>query len=473
MQILDDLAAAIGAANVLTDDACAKWQTDWLGTYRSTPLAVVRPASTAEVSRVMEIASRHACPVTPVAGNTGLAGAATATGGIMLSLDRMRAIREVRPAARIAIVEAGVILDDLRDEAATHGLMFPLKIASGGSAMIGGALSTNAGGSNVLRYGSTRALCLGIEVVLPDGRVMDLMSELHKDNTGYDLRDLFIGAEGTLGVITAAVIKLAKAPAAYTTAMLAMRSLDDALNLLRRLQDETGNAVEAFEYMTADYVARYHALHPDRAPVFGAAQAVNILIEVAAVSDADGAIGDDGTTPLSERVEATLMALLEEGAIVDAVVARTEAQRRTLWSQREAAAEIAHGLTPFVDTDICLPLDAVPAFFDRIAPRIAALDAAYKTISVAHLGDGNIHYSLYPSRDDASLSDAMTVAVEEEVQALGGSFSAEHGIGLSKLKSMQRRKDPVALDVMRSIKAALDPANIMNPGKVIPHEPTR
>lgn len=473
MKILQELAEAIGSANVLTGKDIEKWSSDWLGVYRSTPLAVVRPRTTQEVSKVMQLARRHACPVVPVSGNTGLAGAATTKGGLMLSLDRMNTIRDIRTDARVAVVEAGVVLEVLRAAVLEKGLMFPLKIASGASALVGGALSTNAGGSNVLRYGNARALCLGIEVVLPDGRVMDLMSALHKDNSGYDLRDLFIGAEGTLGVITAAVLKLAPKPAAYATAMLAMRSLDDALGLLRRLQDETGNAVEAFELMTHDYVTRYHEVYPEAARIFDQAHNVNILVEVAASADADGRTGDDGMTPLARRIEAVLGEYLETGAILDAKIAQSEAQRRALWSQREAAAAIVHGLTPFVDTDICLPLDKVARFFDRIAPRIAAIDPDCRSISVAHLGDGNIHYSLYPSSDDPQLGDRLTVEVEDEVRALGGSFSAEHGIGISKLESMRRRKDPVALDVMRALKAALDPDNIMNPGKVLPEGPAQ
>ncbi len=468
MTILDALAAAIGRDYVLTGDATAKWQSDWLSHYSSSPMAVLRPASTEDVSRILKIANEHRVPVVPVAGNTGLAGAATTTGGLMLSLDRMNTIRDIRPAARIAVVEAGVVLDQLRDAVAERGLLFPLKIASGGSAMIGGALSTNAGGSNVLRYGSTRALCLGVEVVLPDGRVMDLMAELHKDNTGFDLRDLFIGAEGTLGVITAAVIKLQKMPTAYATAMIAMRSLPDALRLLRRLQDETGNAVEAFEYMDAAYMERYLEVTPDGTPPFDRPHDVNILVEVVASSEQEGQVGPDGSVPVQRKLESVLAEMFDDGAVLDATIAQSQTQRRALWSRREAAAAIAHGLKPFVDTDICLPLDAVAEFFDRIAPLVSALDHGVRTISVSHLGDGNVHYSLYPTSDDPELADKLTETTEDVVLSLGGSFSAEHGIGVSKLNSMKRRKDPVALDVMRKIKASLDPLGIMNPGKVIP-----
>lgn len=468
MPLLDDLRTAIGAAHVLTGDATAKWRSDWMGTYLSTPLAVLRPGSTADVSAILKIANATNTPVVPVSGNTGLVGGTQTTGGLILSLDRMNRIRDLRPAGRLAVVEAGVILSTLHDAASAHDLTFPMTFGARGSAMIGGILSTNAGGSNVLRYGNTRDLCLGLEVVLADGRVMNLMSELHKDNAGLNLRHLMIGAEGTLGVITAAVMKLKPKPRAYATATLAVPTLADALTLLNTLQDATGGAVEAFEYMPRNYIEGHLARIAGAKPPFSQSYDVNILTEIAATAPRDAEPGPDGAVPVVAQLETILGAMLDSGTLLDAVIATNEAQRREMWARREAAAEIAHGLTPFVDTDIALPLDRITTFFDMIRPRIAALDPAANDGCVAHLGDGNIHFSVYPSRDDAGLNDAITQAVEDVVQTLGGSFSAEHGIGLSKLASMARRKDPVALDVMRAVKAALDPRGIMNPGKVIP-----
>jgi FAD/FMN-containing dehydrogenase len=247
--LLDALRDVVGAANVMTGPDFGRWGRDWMGDYDFRPLAVLRPASTAEVSGVMRIAHAAGMPVVPVSGNTGLAGGAVADGVLMLSVDRLNRIREIRPGSRMAIVEAGVILDTLSAAAEAHDLLFPMTFGARGSAMIGGILSTNAGGSNVLRYGNTRDLCMGIEVVLADGRVMDLMSQLHKDNSGLNLRHLMIGAEGTLGVITAAVMKLAPRPRAHATAMLALPRLADAIALLNRLQEVTGGAVSAFEYM--------------------------------------------------------------------------------------------------------------------------------------------------------------------------------------------------------------------------------
>lgn len=469
MSLLADLTAALGPAHVLTGADMAKYRHDWTLHYPSNPCAVARPGSTAEVAEVLRIAARHGVPVVPVSGLTGLVGGAHTDGGLMLSIERLNRIREIRPEARIAIVEAGVVLDRLHEAAEAAGLYFPLWFGARGSAMIGGVLSTNAGGSNVLRYGSTRALCLGLEVVLADGRVLNLMSELHKDNSGYDLKQLFIGAEGTLGVITAAVMKLVPRPRAYATATLAARSLPDALVLLNRLREATGGLVEAFELMPATYMRRLSEARPDIALPFGGARHdTNILVEIAATAPRDVTPDAAGEVPLTALLETTLAGLMAEGAVLAAEIAQTEAQRRAMWQRRELAAEITVARQPTIDTDICLPLDKVAEVLDRIHARLPALDAGAETLHIAHLGDGNIHFTVYPSRDDAALADAVMAAVEDEVQALGGSFSAEHGVGLSKKPSMKRRKDPVALEVMRAVKQALDPGNRLNPGKIIP-----
>lgn len=469
MPLHDDLVALLGQAHVLTGADLARYRSEWSGHFRPDPAIVARPGNTEEVAAVMKIAARHGVPVVPVAGLTGLVGGAMTRGGLMVSVERLNRIREVRAGTRLAVVEAGVVLARLHEAAEAQGLYFPLWFGARGSAMIGGVLSTNAGGSNVLRYGSTRALCLGLEVVLADGRVLNLMSELHKDNSGYDLKQMFIGAEGTLGIITAAVMKLVPAPRAHATATLAARSLPDALDLLNRLRAATGGMVEAFEFMPASYMRRLAEARPDVALPFGGTRhEVNILVELAATAPRDCDPGPDGTVPLTALLEEVLAAEIETGAVLDAEVAQTGAQRLAMWQRRELAAEITLDRQPTIDTDIALPLDRLAAFFDRIEARLPALDAGAETLSVAHLGDGNIHFTVFPSRDDPALYDAVVAAVEDEVQALSGSFSAEHGVGLSKLATMKRRKDPVALAVMRQIKAALDPEGRMNPGKVIP-----
>ncbi len=468
MSELEKIAAAIGQDRVLTGAAADPYGTDWTGAYSCTPRAVLRPGTAREVAEILKIANATGTAVVPVSGQTGLTGATLAEDALMLSVDRLNTISEINVAGRTATVGAGVILSNLHDAAEAHNLIFPLTLGARGSAMIGGLLSTNAGGSNVVRYGSTRGLCLGLEIVLADGRIMNLMSALHKDNSGLDLRNLMIGAEGTLGIITAAVLKLRPKPQAYATAMVAVPSLGDALDLLHRLQDETGGGVEAFEYMPRSYIDTHLRLFPDARAPFEEPHDVNILIEVAAVMNRDAVPDDSGKTPVVDHLEATLATYLEEGRLLDAVIAQNEAQRSAMWKRREDAGHVAFFGGTYVNTDVALPLDRIADFETMLTPRLKAIDPDATEVIVAHLGDGNIHHTSYVSRNDPAVMDAMVEAVEDVVQELGGSFSAEHGIGVSKLETMRRRKDPVALDAMRAIKAALDPKGILNPGKVIP-----
>lgn len=468
MRLIEDLQAAVGKTHVLTGADTLGYARDWMGKYQGDPLAVVRPADTAEVAAVVRIAASHGVPVVPISGNTGLVGGTMTRSGILLSLERLNRIRAVKRDARLLVAEAGVILSHLHDAAEAEGLYFPLWFGARGSAMLGGVLSTNAGGSNVLRYGSTRALCLGLEVVLADGRVLNLMGELHKDNSGYDLKQMFIGAEGTLGIITAAVMKLVPAPRAHATATVAARSLGDALVLLNRMQEATGGRVEAFEFMPRTYSDRLAIVRPDLGLPFDTIPEVTILIEAATTVATEAMPDATGAVPLVALLEGILAEMLEANLIQDAILARNEQQRRAMWARREAAAEITMGLTPAVDTDVCLPLDRVEGFLAEVLRRLEALDPGLKTLTVAHLGDGNLHFTAFPTQDDPGLKDRVMEVVEDVVADLGGSFSAEHGVGLSKLNSMARRKDPVALEVMRALKAALDPQGLMNPGKVIP-----
>ncbi|MFC7705818.1 FAD-binding oxidoreductase [Plastorhodobacter daqingensis] len=468
MELIEELRRLLGATQVLCGADAARYGRDWTGQYEWTPLAVLRPGSTAEVSAVMRLAHAARVPVVPVSGHTGLTGGTVAEGALMLSLERMNRIREIRRSARTAVVEAGVVLATLHEEVGKLGLSFPLMFGARGSAMIGGALSTNAGGSNVLRYGNTRALCLGLEVVLADGRILDLQSALHKDNSGYDLRDLFIGAEGTLGIITGAVLKLVPAPRAYATAMVATADLGVALDLLNRLQEATAGLVEAFEYMPRAYMRRLLARKPEMRAPFAQEHDVNILVEIASTSPRDAHPREDGSIPLVTLLEETLFDLAESGAVLDAVVARSDAQRSEMWARREAAAEITLGQSPIVDTDVAVPLDLVARFETEVRVRIAALDPQAETLSIAHLGDGNLHFTIFPTDGDPVFKDRLRETVEDVVALLGGSFSAEHGIGTSKKPTMARRKDPVVLEVMRSLRKALDPEGILNPGKVLP-----
>lgn len=466
--VVGALTRALGDSAVLTGADTAPWSSDWTDQYRWTPLCVVRPRDTAQVSAVLRLANDARVPVVPVSGNTGLSGGTAGEGAVMLSLDRMNAIREIRPEARLAVVEAGVILSSLHSAAEAHGLSFPLTFGARGSCMVGGFLSTNAGGSNVLRYGNTRDLVLGIEVVMADGRVMNLMSELHKDNSGLNLRHLMIGAEGTLGVITAAVLKLVPKPAAYATAMVAVPSLDAGLALLNDLQMATGGGVEAFEYMAPRYLEEYLKRFPKARAPFDLPQAVTILVEVGATAPRDVMPDAGGRVPVTTYMESVLAEKFEAGGVLDAVVAQSAAQRAEMWARREAAGEVCLSQKICLNNDVAVPLDRVSEFMARMDARLARIDPHAAPVVVAHLGDGNVHYAVWPGQDDPAHLDAIVEAVEDEVLALGGSFSAEHGIGVTKRPSMARRKDSVALDAMSAIKAALDPNGILNPGKVFP-----
>lgn len=474
--LIAEMRLIVGDQYVITEPADAEvYGHDVTGNYPGKARAVVRPGTTEEVSRVLAAAHAAGVAVVPQSGNTGVTGGSyTGTDGdrILLSLGRMNRIEAIDTTARTATVGAGVILQNLHAAVEEKGLVFPLFFGARGSCMIGGNLSTNAGGSNVLRYGNTRSLTLGIEVVLADGRVMNLMSALHKDNTGYDLKDLFIGAEGTLGVITRAIVKLFPRPRAYATALLAMDDLSPALDLLHRLQDRTGGAVEAFEFMPEHHGATYLALDQDRRWPLPAPAPVNILLEVGATSDLLAGPGSDGRPHVQGLVEEVLAEEIEAGHVKDAAIAQNESQRAGLWHIRECAFEIAISDGPAIDFDVALPLGGVAPFLAGMGKTLDRVSPGAVEHIVCHLGDGNIHYSVVPegNRDGIpeALRTAVTEAVEDQVNALGGSFSAEHGIGLSKLASMRRQKDTVALDMMRSIKQALDPKGIMNPGKVIP-----
>ena len=473
MTQINTLIEIVGPSHVLTGVDCEKYSSDWFKLHPFTPLAVVRPANVHQVSEIVKWANLVKIPVVPMGGNTGLADGTFAEAALVLSLERMNAIREIRSDARLAVVEAGVILSDLHEAAEEHDFIFPMTFGARGSAMIGGMLSTNAGGSNVLRYGNTRDLCLGIEVVLPNGEIMEMMSELHKDNSGYNLKHLMIGAEGTLGIITAAVLRLMPRPQAYATAMLAVSSVDAALSILNKLQSATGGAVEAYEFMPRFYIEKYAEHFADRQLPFPIQYEVNILVEVATTAEDLSAPDDTGQIRLSARFEEILADQLQSGAILDAVLAQNYTQRVEMWHLRESAAEVTAVQKPLVNHDIAVPLDQVAVFLDRMQDRLGVLDPEAEAIFVSHLGDGNIHYAVWPKSHDLKVHTAITEAVEDVVLELGGSFSAEHGIGRSKLPSMARHKNPVALSVMRQIKQALDPNNILNPRKVIPPQTSK
>ena len=468
MSLIGELKKVLGDQNVLTGADKDRYSSDWLGQYIFEPLCVVRPGSTEEVSKIVKLARTFQSKIVPVGGNTGLNGGTHSDNAISISMERMNKIHEIRLNSKIAIVEAGVILTSLHQVANENDLIFPLTFGARGSATIGGVLSTNAGGSNVLKYGNTRDLVLGVEIVLPSGEIMNLMSELHKDNSGYCLRDLIVGAEGTLGIITQAVLKLFPKPKAYATAMIAVKSLEDALSLLNELQDGTGGAVAAYEYMPKRYIQGHMELSTASRKPFQKDYEHLVMVELETTIELFSRSKDDGQVILSGELERILNKNLDRGVILDAHIAQNEEQRLIMWERREAAAEISLLRTPLINNDIAVPLDKVAKFFNIMEKKLPDLDPDADVLVVSHLGDGNVHYTVWPSKDDEKHKDKIMEAIESVVLKLGGSFSAEHGIGLSKLSSMERRKDRVALDVMRQIKNAIDPEGIMNPGKVLP-----
>ncbi|WP_126975826.1 FAD-binding oxidoreductase [Frigidibacter oleivorans] len=464
--------AIVGERGLVTDAGdAARYLTDWTGRYTGEAIAVVRPASTEEVSAIVRICAANGIAITPQGGNTGIAGGATPHGNrphILLSLDRMRSIRNVDKAGRTATVDAGVVLQTLQEAIADDGLIYPLMFGARGSCTIGGNLATNAGGSNVLRYGNARALCIGIEAVMADGSVVSDLSGLRKDNTGYDLRDLLVGSEGTLGVITAATVRLFPAPVAVATAFLSLRDLDAALVVLNRLQDVSGGLVEAFEYMPAPMIAAICDHLKMRPPVEVPAE-TGILLEIASSRPGDAVPDDSGMQTLQGIMLSALEALMEEGLVTDALIASSEQQRQDLWRMRESVGEIIFARRNVYMFDIALPLARVPDFIRVSDPEVAA--AGFLSLNVAHLGDGNLHYAM-TSDDDAAWTegavDGLKRRILERVREMGGSFSAEHGIGRSKLDFMRRYRTAERLAAMQRIKSALDPADIMNPGKTIP-----
>jgi len=464
--LLDDLRVAVGAAHVLTDGDLSAYELDWRKRWRGRALAVVRPGTTAEVAAVVRACAKHGTPLVPQGGNTGLVGGGVPDESgrqVLLSLGRMNRIRVIDTANATMTVEAGCVLQAAQEAAANAGLLLPLSLAAEGSCTIGGNLATNAGGTQVLRYGNARALCLGLEVVTAAGEVWDGLSGLRKDNTGYDLRDLFIGSEGTLGVITAATLSLSPQPAARTTALAACGSLASCVALLARARASLGPALTGFEVMNA-FSLGLVAKHFPQLPRPLATAPWTVLLEQ---SDAEG------EAHAKERFEALLEAALEAGEIDDAAVAASLEQSKALWHLRESIplAQSAEGLN--IKHDIALPVSRIPEFVASTDAALAAAFPGVRLVDFGHLGDGNLHYNVQcPEGGDAKAflsdhEDAVNAIVYDAVIAHGGSISAEHGIGALKREELATRKDAVALSLMRSIKQALDPRGIMNPGRVL------
>ncbi|MCE3262080.1 MAG: 2-hydroxyacid dehydrogenase [Pseudoduganella sp.] len=459
--------ALLGEAHVIADEqGMAPYLRDWRGRFTGRALAVLRPADTQQVAAVVRLCVSARVPLVPQGGNTGLVlGSVPDASGraIVLSLARMQTVRQVDALNRTMTVDAGVILQRAQEAAAEHGCLFPLSLAAEGSCTIGGNLSTNAGGTAVLRYGNARELCLGLEVVTPQGEVWSGLRGLRKDNTGYDLRDLFIGAEGTLGVITGAVLKLYPQPKASVTALAALDSPAQALRLLSIMQDHCAASLTGFELMSAFCLQLVAKHFPALAQPLAGAHAQYALLELSSSESAEHA---------ALLLERALGAALEQGVVRDAVVAASAAQSRGLWNLREhiPLAQAADGKN--IKHDISLPVSAIADFIAATEPRLQAAFPGCQLVCFGHLGDGNLHFNVAPPKgvahDDFLLSqEAVNRVVHDAVAACGGSISAEHGIGALKRDELARYKSPVELNLMRAIKAALDPLGLMNPGKML------
>ena len=432
---------------------------EWRGSYKGHTPLLLRPATTEEVSRILAICNETATPIVPQGGNTGLVGGQIPFNGeVLLSLQRMNRIREVDRAGAHCTVEAGTVLADVHNTADEVGMMFPLSLASEGSATIGGNLSTNAGGVNVLRYGMARELVLGLEVVLADGRVLDMLRTLRKDNTGYDLKQLFIGAEGTLGIITAAALKLFPKPEKIVTAFVAVRSPAAAIALLSAIQNASGGLVSAFELLPKLGLQLVTQHIPQTANPLSTPSEWYVLLETTS----------GGHFDLEEIVQS---ALSESGLVSDAVIAANQTQQAALWKLRESMSEAQKKEGASLKHDIAVPVASIPDFIAKATEAVLRAVPGARPVTFGHLGDGNLHFNFNaPIGGDgtAFLARRTEVAriVHDMVRDFGGSFSAEHGIGVMKRDELLRYKSAVEIDVMRTLKRTLDPKNILNPGKV-------
>ena len=465
--LIPQLRSAVGAAHVLTEGDLSAYEMDWRRRSRGKALAVVRPGSTGEVAAVVRACAAAGTPIVPQGGNTGMVVGSTPDDSgraVVLNLTRMNRVRAIDAGNLTITLDAGCVLQNVQDAAEAAGFLFPLSLAAEGSCTIGGNLGTNAGGTQVVRYGNTRDLCLGLEVVTAQGEVWDGLSGLRKDNTGYDLRDLFIGSEGTLGVITGATMKLYPLPRATLTAWAAVPSMDAALTLLGLAHKNLGASLTGFEVMGQFALGLVVKHMPQLRVPFQQESAYCVLLETSDQESEEHA---------RAQFERLLEAALEDGCATDAVVAENIAQARSLWHVRESIplAQAEEGLN--IKHDISIPVSRIPAFCAETDALLQRQIAGVRLVNFGHLGDGNLHYNVQaPEGGDmqAFLRDQevrVNTLVFDQVQRFGGSISAEHGIGTLKVDKLPHYKSPVALRMMQAVKKALDPQGIMNPGKVL------
>ncbi|MET0248875.1 MAG: FAD-binding oxidoreductase [Sphingobium sp.] len=461
----------IGPAGVITDpDDIAPWTTDWRGRFHGAATAILTPSSTAQVAAIMVLAAELRVPLVPQGGNTSMVGGATppADGSaLILSLRRMNAIRAISAADDLAVCEAGVILSTLHDAAAAIGRRFPLSLGAKGSATIGGLVSTNAGGTQVLRHGTMRALVDGIEAVLPDGSIYDGLAALRKDNRGYDLRQLLIGAEGTIGIVTAAALRLVPAVVERAVGWAGVATPQDALALLRFAEAELGDGVEGFEIIADDGLGHVLSHIPGTRSPIAVRTPWHVLIEVDHATACDPGPG--------QELEAVLSEALERGIVQDAAIAASEAQADAFWRIRESLSEAERAQGPALQYDISVPVARMPAFMVDAAAAAERVFPGTTASSFGHLGDGNVHFHVRAPKGTsdgiawiAAQGGAINAFVHDAVVAAGGSISAEHGIGQMKRAELGRLAGPARIAALRAIKAAFDPLSLMNPDKLVP-----
>ncbi|WP_034157418.1 FAD-binding oxidoreductase [Sphingomonas sp. ERG5] len=472
-RLIDSVRVALGAKAVLTDPAdIDPWLHDWRGRYHGASPAILSPESTDGVAAIVALAREQGVALVPQGGNTGMVGGATppADGSaLILSLRRLNRIRGIAPADNLAVAEAGVILADLHAAALAQGRRFPLTLGARGSATIGGLVSTNAGGTQVLRFGTMRTLVAGVEAVLPDGSIHDGLAALKKDNRGYDLNQLLIGAEGTLGIVTAATLRLVPAVTARAVAWVGLESPDAALRLLRRLEGAT-QAIESFEIVPADSLGLVLRHIPGTRAPLGGDHPWHVLIEAVATDDAA-----EAPAALLERL---LAPALSDGLAADAVIGASEAQAEAFWRLRDSISESERAAGPAVQHDISVPVSGMPRFMIEAAAACEARFPGTHASGFGHLGDGNVHFhvrapvGIDPVRWYAEDAPGVTRFVNDLVVASGGSISAEHGIGQMKLGELERLSSPARMATLRAIKSALDPHSLFNPGKLVTLAPT-
>jgi len=465
--LLERIRGIVGPAGLISSpDETAQYATDWRRRYHGSAVAVVKPGSTAEVSAVIRVCSDSRTGIVPQGGNTGLCGAATPDSSgsqIVLNLSRMNRVREIDARNNTMTVEAGCVLANLQKAAGEAGRLFPLSLASEGSCEIGGNLSTNAGGTAVLRYGNTRDLVLGLEVVIPSGEIWDGLRGLRKDNTGYDLKQLFVGAEGTLGVITAAVLKLFPPPRSRATAVVALQDPDHALELLTHTLEGCGERLTAFE-LFSDFCLSLVLKHfRDVAAPFPRRFPQYVLMELSDTRPGDA---------VAHLAEGVLGQALEQGRILDAVIAQSESQSKAFWRLREFISDAQAQEGPNIKHDVSIPISRIPDFIRATDEELARAHSGVRMVTFGHVGDGNVHYNVSAPEGVAPETFVKRTAginrvVHDSVARFRGSISAEHGLGQSKREEIRRYKSPLELELMRKIKSALDPHGIMNPGKVL------